>query len=193
MSYFNKDLIKKYTLGNLLPNYSISMALICDVKNTNDIIDWIFNKHTKARNTFNEQDKLCVFVNARMVYSVEHMLHSIMCSMLRQKLRHKTKTKSIETDILYYLSTSTKITNALNTFGISEYVDSILVTCINMSEAEICDCTSNIKGNIVDIDQLSKVHNIKDIYKMINYSNVKQSSKLDPIDIFIQNIAIKDI
>ena len=67
MSYFNKDLIKKYTLGNLLPNYSISMALICDVKNTNDIIDWIFNKHTKARNTFNEQDKLCVFVNARMV------------------------------------------------------------------------------------------------------------------------------
>ncbi|EEA07903.1 uncharacterized protein CMU_029780 [Cryptosporidium muris RN66] len=193
MSYFNKDLIKKYTLGNLLPNYSISMALICDVKNTNDIVDWILNKHTKARNTFNEQDKLCVFVNARMVYSVEHMLNSIMCSMLRQKLRHKTKTKSIETDILYYLSTSTKIKSALNIFGISEYVDSILVTCINMSETEMCDCISNIKGNIIDIDKLSKVHNIKDIYKMINYSNVKQSSKLDPMDIFIQNIAIKDI
>ncbi|KAK6587863.1 hypothetical protein RS030_81417 [Cryptosporidium xiaoi] len=143
----------------------ISLCLFRDVKNVKELTNMLVGSDYLRKNNIivEEKTQSVVFLNARMVYSIEHILNSISICILKRIFETKRKTKSFETEIIYYMSPSTNISNSLKTFGMNDKTKDIVCVFLNIETEQIFNVLKLIKGQVDDIGNLSQVHDIGDI------------------------------
>ncbi|KAJ8916101.1 hypothetical protein NQ315_004467 [Exocentrus adspersus] len=104
----------------------------------------------------------------------------------------KLITKTIFSEILFNLSVSKHITRSLQTFGIDDNDENILVVTISQNGEDNSESVySQIDGEEVELSQLknlSDLDNIKNVYKI----SEKESLTIPLIDSIVSRIATKD-
>lgn len=103
----------------------------------------------------------------------------------------KLKTRTIYTEILFNLSISKNITQSLQTFGIGDKDEDVLVIVIDQNNESNDDIFDRIEGEESHLDACKEIVNmsaVKSIYKI----NDVESKSVDVLDSVLTRIAAKD-
>lgn len=152
----------------------LTLYLYTDVENTPDLLKKILTG-----------ELLCCILKTTLIIDPFQVVVAANKAVLREREK-KLITKSLFTEILYSISSSTNISLSLTKFGIHDNDKNILVALIHneddkefLAEQILC----HIKGKLTPIEQLSNFNDIvliKKIYK-INEDELKVSSLSDSI------------
>ncbi|XP_076251630.1 EKC/KEOPS complex subunit TPRKB-like [Rhynchophorus ferrugineus] len=95
----------------------------------------------------------------------------------------KRTTKSIYTELLFNLSLSTNITQSLQTFGVSDSDENILVVTLTPKDKQTNanSIFDRIEGDVLDIFELSCINDIQAIKKIYKI-NEKEYQSVDVLD-----------
>ncbi|KAH8740467.1 hypothetical protein FG386_002979 [Cryptosporidium ryanae] len=163
------DKIETYPLSdNSTGDQFVSLCLFRDVENIKELTNTVVGTDYLRESNIIEDEKTqsVIFLNARMIYSVEHILNSISICVLKRALETKRKTKTFETEVIYNMSPSTNITYSLKTFGMNDKTKDIVCVFLNMKNEKIFDVTKLIKGNLDNMSNLNQVHDVREIKKV---------------------------
>ncbi|OII74740.1 uncharacterized protein cubi_00293 [Cryptosporidium ubiquitum] len=161
--------LQRFTLGDSLKGEFVSICLVRDIQNSEELLKILMKKnHPKLVELIKDQSNQSIVVmNAKMIYSLEHILISVSTCLLKRKFQSKTKTRTFETEVIYNMSPSTNISTSLKTFGITDTTKDVVCLFINIDEHEaIGDFLGLIQGQVDLIDNLPQVHEISEIIKV---------------------------
>ncbi|KAF7457598.1 EKC/KEOPS complex subunit Tprkb [Cryptosporidium felis] len=182
--------LQRFTLGELLGEEFISVCLVRNISNSKELLQIVLDKSKTHFGGLvkDEYKQHVVVMNAKMIYSLEHILTSVSTCLLRRTLQGKPKTRTFETEVLYNMSPST------NAFGITETTKDAVCLFVNIDdELEVYKFLSLIKGQVDRIDNLVEVHELSEINKMIGLSKIDSQIGLNINDILRGQISIKDV
>lgn len=152
----------------------ISLYLLTDIKNTIELRKKILSGELK-----------CCILKASMIVDPFQVVVGVNKAVLRQ-LNNKLITRSLFTEILYCISSSTNISQSLAKFGINDNDKNIIVAIVH-SKNEHDEFEDNIRpqidGQLTPMSQLknySDIELIKKTYK-IDKEELKVSSLADSI------------
>lgn len=136
-----------------------------------------------------------VVIDAELICNSFHLKSAIYKAHLNES-QSNMKTKSILTEVIYYLSPSTKINDSIAQYKMKPSSTMILILCTpKLSSVELF-FTASIEGSQFDIDQLDDVKNLHiKRNKLIQYFHVLPSElEIDSLENCIATrIATKDI
>ena len=98
--------------SELFPSISIYIGLFSNVSNSAEL-----KQKLKTLN--------CCFLNSKLIVNIDHVLLAVSRALYSQA-NSKSKTNNLYLDIVYYLSASSNIRQALQKFGIQENSESIV-------------------------------------------------------------------
>ncbi|KAH8584794.1 kinase binding protein [Cryptosporidium sp. chipmunk genotype I] len=134
-----QEKLQRYTLGESLKGEFVSICLVRDIHNSKELLKILMKKnHPKLLELAQDQSSQSVIVmNARMIYSLEHILISLSTCLLRRKFQSKTKTRAFETEVIYNMSPSTNISASLKTFGITDTTKDVVCLFVNIDKGDL--------------------------------------------------------
>jgi tRNA threonylcarbamoyladenosine modification (KEOPS) complex Cgi121 subunit len=167
--------VETYTLElDELTEKQLSVYLYNNIHNIEELHKKLLNKELP-----------CCIIKANLILDPFQIVIAANKAALNEKYGQLV-TRSLYTEIIYYLSISKNISQSLTTFGISnDTVNALVIFIHNVQEKEsaeklVIDC---IKGERIPISKLSEIADlnlIKKTYK-INKDELKASSLLDSI------------
>ncbi|CAG9863897.1 unnamed protein product [Phyllotreta striolata] len=158
-------------------NTKLSIKLFTQVKNAKEIKEQLIQGEFK-----------CSMIKPSLILDPFQIAVAANKALLNEKLT----TKTVYTEILFNLSPTKNISKSLQTFGIDEKDDALLVvTLCKDTENEEADFLKQIDAVEAPIEKLSDytdINLIKKIYKI----NDKESSVTPILDSIVSRIATKD-
>ncbi|CAH1394966.1 unnamed protein product [Nezara viridula] len=105
--------------------------------------------------------------------------------------RNKLVTRNINTELLYNLSVSKHISKSLVKFGLQENDTNALIAIIG-SEEDLKAELPKINGNIINLEKLGTLVDLKAVQKEYNISE-EELQRSSPTDSVITRIATKNL
>lgn len=136
-----------------------------------------------------------VVIDAELIYNSFHLKSAIYKAHLNES-QSSMKTKSILTEVIYYLSPSTKINDSIAQYKIKPSSTMILILSAPKLSSVDLFFTASIEGSQFDIDQLDNAKNLHiKRNKLIQYFHVLPSElEIDSLENCIATrVASKDI
>lgn len=136
-----------------------------------------------------------VVIDAELIYNSFHLKSAIYKAFLNES-QSNMKTKSILTEVIYYLSPSTKINDSIAQYKIKPSSTMILILSVPKLPSVELFFTASIEGSQFDIDQLDDAKNLHiKRSKLIQYFHVLPSElEIDSLENCIATkVATKDI
>ncbi|KAL0089627.1 kinase binding protein CGI-121-domain-containing protein [Phycomyces blakesleeanus] len=119
----------------------------------------------------------CALVNAELVINPFHVMLAANRAAHDEK-HNQLKTHNINSEIVFDFSSTIHISQSLKRFGIEDTTtDIIAVKLGGTSEEAIAFMKDNIKGDVVALDQLDQIRDLKRIQKYYQTGDVKE----DPV------------
>lgn len=168
-----------------------------NITNAESLISYIESKADRetavAFNT--DVDISYVVIDAELIYNSFHLKSAIYKAHLNES-QCNMKTKSILTEVIYYLSPSTKINDSIAQYKIKPSTTMVLIlSAPKLSSVELF-FTASIEGSQFDIDQLDDAKNLHiKRNKLIQYFHILPSElEIDSLENCIATrVATKDI
>ncbi|KAJ1605978.1 hypothetical protein OIY81_3337 [Cryptosporidium canis] len=108
-----------------------------------------------------------ILMNAKMIYSLEHILVSVSTCLLRRKFQSKMKTRAFETEVIYNMSPSTNISASLRAFGLTDTTKDVVCLFVNIDDADaIGEFLGLVQGQVDVLDHISRVNEVSEIAKV---------------------------
>jgi hypothetical protein len=126
----------------LFPDTELHVLAYENIQNGQELIDQILSGSFPG-----------AALNPSFVWSVFHAHLAANIALFRE--RHaKMKTRTLNTELIFWLSDSNSIKTSLQTFGFKPSLDAALVCLFNPTEEELQTVQSAIQGDLVDVDAL---------------------------------------
>eukprot|EP00922_Rhytidocystis_sp_ex-Travisia-forbesii_P055053 GHVS01081540.1.p1 GENE.GHVS01081540.1~~GHVS01081540.1.p1 ORF type:complete len:222 (-),score=35.72 GHVS01081540.1:457-1122(-) len=196
----------------------VRLFLFDDVKNANTLLDSCVTRRRRRRaapaaeeeehastsgdgpteelNAASDSPSFCVLINPQLVVSPFHVLQSITRS-LSTRDQNKMKTKSMETEVLYYLSPSKNITECLELFGINDATTQLLFGIVNekqpVSDEQTSRLVDKIDGKPLELSQLEVIRDTERIRKLMGLTNEEASLTGGLESAMLSRVAIKGL
>ena len=126
----------------LFPEDSLHIFGFSTIQNGQEIMDTILNSGFPG-----------VALNPQHIWSLFHLHTAANVALYRSK-HEKMKTRSLNTELIYWLSGRTSIKFCLETFGFSPSLDSAIVCLFNPTEEELGAIHTIVQGEAVSVEDL---------------------------------------
>ncbi|KAF8806962.1 CGI-121-domain-containing protein [Phlegmacium glaucopus] len=141
-----------------------------------------------------------VFIDARLITSKLHLQTAISQAILAES-QGQLRTKTVHSEVLYYLNPTHNITEAIRRYGISKGNVDVIVVKIGSSELSPAAVEGNMKevidGTIVPLLELENVtdwSSVKKYHKLNGEAAIKGSKEREIIDnIVVSSVAMKSV
>lgn len=155
----------------------LCMKLYRDVKNASQL-----------RKKVQEGRLNCCLLKPNLIVDAFQVVVAANKALTAEKLR----TKSEYTEILFNLSVSKNITQSLQTFGIEDSNDEILVVVLKKVDVEdVNDAFGEVQGEEVNLEELGKFCDVKAVRKVYKVSD-EEYKEVAILDSVVSRIAAKD-
>ncbi|CAG8500972.1 4624_t:CDS:2 [Ambispora gerdemannii] len=140
-----------------------------------------------------DQELSYAFIDARVVFDLFQVLVAVNNALYYEKLE-KLKTFNVHSEIVYFLSPTTNITESLRRFGISDVTNAILVVKVGGDATDVKSHLSSLiqgemESNLDTISHFADLGTIKKYYKIDN----KMTDRREILECLIGTIAIKPV
>ena len=163
--------------SELFPSISIYIGLFSNVSNSAEL-----KQKLKTLN--------CCFLNSKLIVNIDHVLLAVSRALYSQA-NSKSKTNNLYLDIVYYLSASSNIRQALQKFGIQENSESIVLISLNIDSYQFA--VSIVKGNLIALNLISQYSDTSFIMNEFKISQNEASFINGLASAVFSRIAIKDL
>lgn len=106
--------------------------------------------------------------------------------------KNQMKTKNVCTEILYSLSPSRSIKDALKTFGVDEAGDRALFILFDKTDDVLPKITDKVKGDMLNLESVNELADMKSIRKLYNIPN-HLTEEDDVLNCIVTRMASKDL
>ncbi|KAM4569801.1 EKC/KEOPS complex subunit TPRKB [Odontesthes bonariensis] len=164
----------------LFPDYRVTQMLFKEVKNAAEL-----------RQNAVEGKIDAALINPTMLVDPFQVLVAANKA-LHLQIIGKMKTRSLNSEILYNLSPTNKISEAFKRFGVSESDDSVLMVVVhNKDEPQLLsDLTAKVDGRQVPVDEICSLSDAEKIKKMYKITPQEEKHLLDAV---VCRMATKDV
>ena len=167
----NRDHIETFNL-DLYPDYTVTVALFRDVTNMSEI------RASLLAGKLN-----CALLNVDVIADVFTLLQA--CNKaVYSNTNQSMKTRKMHTEILYNLSPSKKIKDALNTFGVNDTQQALIGLCLRES---VCE-TDGIESLVEMVDGATAV-SLKDIEQFCDKEKLMKLYKITKEELSVGSLA----
>ena len=166
-----------YSLEPILLDTSIAIGLYKNVANTTKLKELAGNGTIKA-----------AFIKADMIVDVFQLLVAINKAFF-MKTQNKLKTKTVFSEILFWLSPSNKISECFKLFGVDDFTSNVLIITNPDDYEKVHDL---VKGDLSDLSTLDENSNKELLINLYKISDVelKNTSLLNCI---VSQLSAKEI
>jgi tRNA threonylcarbamoyladenosine modification (KEOPS) complex Cgi121 subunit len=160
----------------LFPHSTLHMALFSEVTNAAEL--------KAALPHFD-----CALMSTELLASIQHVLCAANRALFNE-FRGERKTKTIYSDLIYYLSPTTNIKDSLQRWGI--HLDSTSVLAVSFSEEGLAQVCKAVEGRQEPIRKLSEFSDLKKVAEAFEVGDEELQSDLSLTAAVYTRIALKD-